>query len=213
MKVNTSHTLHSLHSYARDMQRVPRTQTRFRVAIPRVNPGSEPVQPPRLTGVWTVADTHTGMAWHGMVWYGLGLRLKVSSSSEERSSSIFTPASPFVSRPMVIIRHKRHRTGVRGPFMPDTRHHGLSPTRPEFLHLFLHSISAKTIYKYDADSFRHSEHLRIAPRSGYATARCADDRAQGKPGPKAGAHDAGIDYGVLAADIAAENSHVLTCVR
>ena len=25
----------------------------------RVNPGSEPVQPPRLTGVWTVADTHT----------------------------------------------------------------------------------------------------------------------------------------------------------
>jgi hypothetical protein len=95
--------------------------------------------------------------------------------------------------------------------MPDTRHHGLSPTQPEFLHLFLHSISAKTIYKYDADSFRHSEHLRIAPRSGYATARCADDRAQGKPGPMAGAHDAGIDYGVLAADIAAENSHVLTC--
>ena len=49
VKVNTSHTLHSLHSYARDMQRVPRTQTRFRVAIPRVNPmvnpGSEPVQP------------------------------------------------------------------------------------------------------------------------------------------------------------------------
>jgi hypothetical protein len=29
------------------------------VAIPRVNPGSEPVQPPRLTGVWTVAGTHT----------------------------------------------------------------------------------------------------------------------------------------------------------
>ena len=27
VKVNTSHTLHSLHSYARDMQRVPRTQT------------------------------------------------------------------------------------------------------------------------------------------------------------------------------------------
>jgi hypothetical protein len=24
--------------------------------IPRVNPGSEPVQPPRLAGVWTVAD-------------------------------------------------------------------------------------------------------------------------------------------------------------
>ena len=81
VKVNTSHTLHSLHSYARDMQRVPRSQTRFRVAIPRVNPGSEPVQPPRLTGVWTVADTHTGMGWDGMVWYGLGLRLKASSSS------------------------------------------------------------------------------------------------------------------------------------
>ena len=29
MKVNTSHTLHSLHSYARDMQRVPRTQRGF----------------------------------------------------------------------------------------------------------------------------------------------------------------------------------------
>jgi hypothetical protein len=41
---NTSHTSHSLHSHARDMQRVPRSQTRIRVAIPRVNPGSEPVQ-------------------------------------------------------------------------------------------------------------------------------------------------------------------------
>ena len=41
------------------MQRVPRSQTRIRVAIPRVNPGSEPVQPPRLAGVWTVADTQT----------------------------------------------------------------------------------------------------------------------------------------------------------
>ena len=79
---NTSHTSHSLHSHAREMQRVPRSQTRIRVAIPRVNPGSEPVQPPRLAGVWTVADTHTGMAWHGLVWYGLGLRLKVSSRSE-----------------------------------------------------------------------------------------------------------------------------------
>ena len=68
------------------MQREPRSQTRFRVAIPRVNPGSvEPVQPPRLAGVWTVADTHTGMAWHGMVWYGL--ELNDSSSAGERSSS------------------------------------------------------------------------------------------------------------------------------
>ena len=56
------------------MQRVPRSQTRIRVAIPRVNPGSEPVRPPRLAGMWTVADTHTGMAWYGMVWYGLGLK-------------------------------------------------------------------------------------------------------------------------------------------
>ena len=87
-KLHTSHsTSHSLHSHARDVQRVPRSQTRIRVAKPRVNPGSEPVQPPRLAGVWTVADTHTGMVWHGMVWYGLGLRLKASSSSEERSSS------------------------------------------------------------------------------------------------------------------------------
>ena len=63
---NTSHTSQSLHSQARDMQRVPRSQTRFRVAIPRVNPGSEPVQPPPRSspgswrgGVWTVADRRT----------------------------------------------------------------------------------------------------------------------------------------------------------
>ena len=41
------------------VRRIPRSQTRFRVATPRVNPGSEPVQPPRLAGVWTVADTQT----------------------------------------------------------------------------------------------------------------------------------------------------------
>ena len=59
-KLHTSHsTSHSLHSHARDVQRVPRSQTRIRVAKPRVNPGSEPVQPPRLAGVWTVADTQT----------------------------------------------------------------------------------------------------------------------------------------------------------
>ena len=45
VKGNTSHTSQSLHSHARDMERVPRSQTRFRVAIPRVNPGSESVQP------------------------------------------------------------------------------------------------------------------------------------------------------------------------
>ena len=33
VKGNTSHTSHSLHSHARDMQRVPRSQTRVRVAI------------------------------------------------------------------------------------------------------------------------------------------------------------------------------------
>jgi hypothetical protein len=33
VKDNTSHTSHSLHSHARDMQRVPRSQTRIRVAI------------------------------------------------------------------------------------------------------------------------------------------------------------------------------------
>ncbi len=32
-----------LHSHARDMQRVPRSQTRIRVAIPQVNPGSQPI--------------------------------------------------------------------------------------------------------------------------------------------------------------------------
>ena len=37
-----------------NMQRVPRSQTRIRVAIPRVNPGSEPVQPPHLAGGWWV---------------------------------------------------------------------------------------------------------------------------------------------------------------
>ena len=40
--IHTSHTSHSLHSHARDVRRIPRSQTRFRVAIPRVNPGSEP---------------------------------------------------------------------------------------------------------------------------------------------------------------------------
>ena len=41
------------------MRCIPRSQTRIRVATPRVNPGSEPVQPHRQTGVWTVADTQT----------------------------------------------------------------------------------------------------------------------------------------------------------
>ena len=46
--IHTSHTSRSLHSHARDVQRIPRSQTRFRVATPGVNPGSvEPVQPPR----------------------------------------------------------------------------------------------------------------------------------------------------------------------
>jgi len=43
------------------------------------------------------------------------------------------------------------------------------------------------------------------PRAGHRGRTGADDRAAGKPGPMAGAHDAGIDYGVLAADIAADN--------
>ena len=69
VKGNTSHTLHSLHSYARDMQRVPRSQTRIRVAQSPY-PGSTRTfgLNPRATtspgwrgGVWTVADTHTGM--------------------------------------------------------------------------------------------------------------------------------------------------------
>ena len=42
VKGNTSHTLHSLHSKARDMQRVPRSQTRIRVAIPGSTPGLNP---------------------------------------------------------------------------------------------------------------------------------------------------------------------------
>ena len=61
VKVNTSHTLHSLHSYARDMQRVPRTQTRFRVAIPRVNPGSD--TPPGLTHLFTQARAVAVVRW------------------------------------------------------------------------------------------------------------------------------------------------------
>jgi hypothetical protein len=51
-----------------------------------VNPGSVEPDPcnhlPRLTGVWTVADTHTGMVWHDMVWYGLGLNASSSSAEE-----------------------------------------------------------------------------------------------------------------------------------
>ena len=47
-----AHTLHSLHSHARDVPRVPRSQTRFRVAIPQVEtPGLNPCNRPRLTGV------------------------------------------------------------------------------------------------------------------------------------------------------------------
>ena len=56
-KLYTSHTSHPLHYHARDVRHIPRSQTRIRVGTPRVNPGSEPVQPPRQTGVWTVADT------------------------------------------------------------------------------------------------------------------------------------------------------------
>ena len=63
-KLHTSHTSHPLHSFScsRRVTHTALTDTdqRFRVAIPRVNPGSEPeVQPPRQTGVWTVADTQT----------------------------------------------------------------------------------------------------------------------------------------------------------
>ena len=53
--IHTSHTSHPLHSHARDVRRIPRSQTRIRVITPRVNPGSEPVQPPRLAvacGPW-----------------------------------------------------------------------------------------------------------------------------------------------------------------
>ena len=57
--IHTSHTSHPLHSHAHDVRCIPRSQTRIRVAIPRVNPGSDPVQPPRQTVVWTVADTRT----------------------------------------------------------------------------------------------------------------------------------------------------------
>jgi len=49
----------------------------------RVNPGSEPVQPPRLAGVWTAADTHTGMVWHGMAWYGQGFNDASSACRRE----------------------------------------------------------------------------------------------------------------------------------
>ena len=35
------------------MRCIPRSQTRIRVATPRVNPGSDPVQPPRQTGAFT----------------------------------------------------------------------------------------------------------------------------------------------------------------
>ena len=70
----TSLASHSLHSQAKFsfrhrghrtihmlaiVQRVPRSQTRIIITMPRVNPGSEPVQPPHLAGGWTVADTQT----------------------------------------------------------------------------------------------------------------------------------------------------------
>ena len=62
-KPRTHHTRFILMLATCDVYReIPRSQTRFRVATPRVNPGSErsePVQPPHQTGVWTVADTQT----------------------------------------------------------------------------------------------------------------------------------------------------------
>ena len=70
----TRHTLASFKcSRTCNAYRAHRHGRRIRVAIPRVKPGSEPVQPPHLAGGWTVADTHTGMVWNGMVWHGLGL--------------------------------------------------------------------------------------------------------------------------------------------
>ena len=39
-EIDTSHTSHSLHSHARGVRCIPRSQTQFRVATPRVNPGS-----------------------------------------------------------------------------------------------------------------------------------------------------------------------------
>ena len=106
VKGNTSHTSQSLHSHARDIQRTTRTALTDTVQsrhTPGRPPGSEPVQPPRLAGVWTVADTQTqhirprrlagewivglrrssggwttsaahGMEWYGMAWHG-GRRL------------------------------------------------------------------------------------------------------------------------------------------
>ena len=53
--IHTSHTSHPLHSHTRDVRRIPRSQTRIRVITPRVNPGSEPVQLPRMAvacGPW-----------------------------------------------------------------------------------------------------------------------------------------------------------------
>ena len=74
---DTSHTSHTriIQKCSRtcNAYRAHRHGRRIRVAIPRVKPGSEPVQPPHLAGGWTVADTHTGMVWNGMVWHGLGL--------------------------------------------------------------------------------------------------------------------------------------------
>jgi len=75
---------------ARDMQRVPRSQTRFRVAIPRVNPGSEPVQPPRLAGVWTVLrwrthfETHNTYDHVACVWLRVAGEWKVQTASPMR---------------------------------------------------------------------------------------------------------------------------------
>jgi hypothetical protein len=64
-KLHTSHTSHPLHSHAHDVRCIPRSQTRIRVATPRVNPSTPGLIPcnhlavPRQTGVWTVADTQT----------------------------------------------------------------------------------------------------------------------------------------------------------
>jgi hypothetical protein len=90
---NTSHTSHSLHSHAREMQRVPRSQTRIRVAIPRVNPGG--LNPCNhlawlACGPWR---THI-QAWHGMVWYGMAWGCGLRPPPRPRNKVIIELGAP-----------------------------------------------------------------------------------------------------------------------
>ena len=101
-----THTSHSLHSHAREMQRVPRSQTRIHnTPLQNTREEWDRLAHQRPSGGWTTAPR---MVWNGMVWHGMwgggctqgsrhgggegggdtwcGKGFRASSSDKERSS-------------------------------------------------------------------------------------------------------------------------------